>query len=108
MSFSRHRVADASRSADVPGDDLVRDQNLRLLWACLATLVAGVCMTLISNYSFSAKVVVSASLVGIICLSVTLYEVARSAENIRRFVRNVWLVAICGLLPIVVSDWLIG
>jgi hypothetical protein len=104
-SFSRqNRFADARDGITA---ELKHVQHVRLLWACLATLVAGVCMTLISHYSISAKVVFSASLVGIVCLSFTLWEVARSAENIQCFVRNVWLVAICGLLPIFLSDWIL-
>ena len=104
MSFSRNnRIADSDRSVVITSE-LDHAQNTRLMLACFLTLIAGVCLTIISNNSGNAKAVVSASVVGIFCLSVTLYEVARSAENIRRFVRNVWIVAICGLLPIIVTE----
>lgn len=95
MGFTRPReLVDVDRSASPTALG-----GSQFAWACVSTFVAGICLELISANTTKSSITFVASLVGLGCLSYALFQITRSANEIKRLVNHVWVLVAVGLVP---------
>lgn len=95
MGFTRPReIVDAGHPASPTALG-----GSQFAWACVSTFVAGICLELVSANTNKSNITFVASLIGLGCLSYALFQITRSASEIKRLVKHVWVLVAVGLVP---------